>query len=196
MVDALALMDPGDRSSDSDLVARIARRDNGALALLYDRYAAAALALAARVTGDRMEAEDALQNAFVRLWAQAARFDPARGSVATWLLASVRHAAIDRVRRRETHRQAAERAAAGVPSRVDPPEEVASKDDRHRMSRAVESLPADQREAIELAYFQGLTQSQIAERLGQPLGTVKTRIRLGMNRLRQALAGGPPEERA
>lgn len=186
-------MDSGDPTPDTDLVARIARRDGVALALLYDRYSSAALALAARVTGDRMEAEDALQNAFVRLWSEAGRFDPARGSVSTWLLSSVRHAAIDRVRRRETHRQAAERAARVAPTSAAPTDAPPSKDERSRMGRAVESLPSDQREVIELAYFEGLTQTQIAEKVGQPLGTVKTRIRLGMNRLRQALAGRPEE---
>jgi len=185
-------MDTGHRTEDDrELVARIAKGDEAALGALYDRYASVALALAMRILGDRAEGEDVLQNVLVRLWRQAGRYDPEKGTVSAWVLSSVRHAAIDRLRRREAHRQAAEQAAfRPVPS----PEPSSPGDERQRMARAVESLPPDQRAVIELAYFQGLSQTQIAERLGEPLGTVKTRLRLGMNRLRQALlgkSGGP-----
>jgi RNA polymerase sigma-70 factor (ECF subfamily) len=106
------------------------------------------------------------------------------------VLSSVRHAAIDRLRRREAHRQAAEQASFRPPPAPEPPVPA---DERRRVARAVDSLPPEQRAVIELAYFQGLSQTQIAERLGEPLGTVKTRLRLGMNRLRQALLGTSEE---
>lgn len=170
---------------DQALLRRIAGRDEGALASLYDRYASTAHALALRVLGDAGEAEDVLQRVILRVWQEAATYDPARGSLSAWLLSSVRNASIDRLRRREAHRRAAREAGAraGGPA-AGPP---VLREDHRRVVRAVEELPPDQREAIELAYFEGLSQSQIAERLGQPLGTVKTRMRLGMIKLRQAL---------
>jgi RNA polymerase sigma-70 factor (ECF subfamily) len=172
--------------SDHELLRRIARRDDAALSSLYDRYAAAALALAVRVVGDRAEAEDVVQDVFVKLWqTSSGGFDPSRGSVAAWLMSSVRNAAIDRLRRKDALRRATE--ASALQPRPEPEREFP--EDLKRVAREVAALPPDQRQAIELAYYDGLTQSQIAERLKVPLGTVKTRMRLGMIKLRAALVG-------
>jgi RNA polymerase sigma-70 factor (ECF subfamily) len=176
----MATTDP----TDEALLRRIAEKDEGALAALYDRYAAVSLAVAMKVVGDRAEAEDVLQNVYVRVWQDAGRFDPARGSVAAWLLSSIRNAAIDRTRRRDAYL----RATKAAPIRIaDEPEPIELREDQKRVVAALQQLPADQREAIELAYFKGLSQTEIAQKLGQPLGTVKTRMRLGMMKLREAL---------
>jgi RNA polymerase sigma-70 factor (ECF subfamily) len=173
--------------SDQALLERIAGRDAHALADLYDRFAPVALALASRVLGDRSEAEDVLQTVFTRVWQEAGRYDATKGSVASWLLSWIRNASIDRLRRRDAHHRAAlhsiDRAADS--GHEEPPPDTS--EDREKLARAVAELPADQRQVIELAYFEGLSQTQIAQRLGEPLGTVKTRMRLGMNKLRQAL---------
>lgn len=174
--------------SDQALLERIAGRDAHALADLYDRTAPVALALAGRILGDRSEAEDVLQIVFTRVWQEAGRYDATKGSVASWLLSWVRNGAIDRLRRREALRRAslhaADAGAAGHGHEDGPSHDA---EDREKLSRAVAELPPDQRQCIELAYFEGLSQTQIAQKLGEPLGTVKTRMRLGMNKLRQAL---------
>jgi RNA polymerase sigma-70 factor (ECF subfamily) len=174
--------------SDQALLERIVGRDANALADLYDRYAPMALALAARILGDRSEAEDVLQVVFTRVWQDAARYDPAKGSVASWLLAWIRNGAIDRLRRRDALRRASVQSASQAPAGHE--DDVAPLDrsqEREKVARALAELPPDQRQVIELAYFEGMSQTQIAQRLGEPLGTVKTRMRLGMNKLRQAL---------
>ena len=183
-----SLNDP--KSSDQRLLERVAGKDSQALADLYDRYAPVALALAGRILGDRSEAEDVLQVVFTRVWTDAGRYDPSKGSPMSWLLSWVRNGAIDRLRRREALQRAAhhsaERATSAHGESHDHDHDPTA-EERERLKKAVESLPADQRQVIELAYFEGLSQSQIAQRLGEPLGTVKTRTRLGMNKLRQAL---------
>lgn len=170
------------------MLERIAGRDPQALADLYDRYARVSLALAGRILGDRSEAEDVLQIVFTRVWQEAGRYDPARGSATAWLLSLVRNGAIDRLRRREALQRATlhaiDQSASGSSS--DAPE-GAPAEEKAKLARAVAELPSDQRQVIELAYFEGLSQTQIAQRLGEPLGTVKTRVRLGMNKLRQAM---------
>lgn len=173
---------------DPELLARIARCDGAALGAFYDRHGGLALAVAARVLGDRAEAEDVVQEVFVRVWSEAARFDPARGTALSWLLSSTRNAAIDRLRRRGARERAVERAA-GERDLVTPPPGVSTEDVDERVRAAVRALPEDQRRTIELAYFDGLTQTQLAARLEQPLGTIKSRIRLGMQKLRAALTG-------
>jgi RNA polymerase sigma-70 factor (ECF subfamily) len=174
--------------SDQALLERIAGRDAQALADLYDRYAPAGLALAARILGDRSEAEDVLQVVFTRVWQEAGRYDPTKGSPASWLLSWIRNGAIDRLRRRDALRRAsihsADRTLAGAGDDADSLDAPA---EREKVARAVADLPPDQRQVIELAYFEGLSQTQIAQRLGEPLGTIKTRMRLGMVKLRQAL---------
>jgi RNA polymerase sigma-70 factor (ECF subfamily) len=171
---------------DVDLIARMARGDEAALSALYDRYAPAAFALALRVTGDRSEGEDVVQAVFLRLWQVAGRFDAERGTVSSWLLTSIRHESIDRIRRRQAHDRAIRRSAPEASTGSEPARDT---DTTKRLRAAVQSLPTDQREAVELAYFEGWSQSEIAERLGQPLGTIKTRLRLGMMKLREQLAG-------
>jgi len=181
--------------SDQALLERIAGRDAHALADLYDRFAPVALALAGRILGDRSEAEDVLQVVFTRVWQEAGRYDPAKGSAASWLLAWVRNGAIDRLRRREALHRATLHSVDHAPAaaREDEPSSMDASHEREKLARAVAELPADQRQVIELAYFEGLSQTQIAQRLGEPLGTVKTRARLGMIKLRQALPVLPGE---
>jgi len=185
MEDAV-LNDP--KSSDQALLVKVAGKDSQALADLYDRYAPPALALAGRILGDRSEAEDVLQIVFTRVWQEAGRYDPARGSPAAWLLSWVRNGAIDRLRRREALQRATLHSVDHAPGGHDESHgHDASTEERERLAKAIAALPADQRQAIELAYFEGLSQTQIAQRLGEPLGTIKTRVRLGMIKLRQAL---------
>ena len=169
------------------MLERIAGRDAHALADLYDRFAPVALALASRVLGDRSEAEDVLQTVFTRVWQEAGRYDATRGSVATWLLSWIRNASIDRFRRREAQHRAALHSVDHAPAVAHDEAPAVAPEDKEKLARAVADLPADQRQVIELAYFEGFSQTQIAQRLGEPLGTVKTRMRLGMNKLRQAL---------
>lgn len=169
------------------MLERIAGRDAQALADLYDRYAPVALALAGRILGDRSEAEDVLQTVFTRVWQEAARYDPAKGSPAAWLLSWIRNGAIDRLRRREALRRATLHSVDQAAAAGDVAVSSDASEEREKVARAVASLPADQRQVIELAYFEGLSQTQIAQKLGEPLGTIKTRVRLGMNKLRQAL---------
>ena len=182
------LNDP--KSSDQALLERVAGKDSQALADLYDRYAPVALALAGRILGDRSEAEDVLQVVFTRVWQEAGRYDATKGSPTSWLLSWVRNGAIDRLRRREALQRAAVQSvdhAAAAHDDAHGHGHDASAEERERLAKAVAALPADQRQVIEMAYFEGLSQTQIAQRLGEPLGTVKTRVRLGMNKLRQAL---------
>jgi RNA polymerase sigma-70 factor (ECF subfamily) len=179
--------------SDEQLIERIGRGDGSALAALYDRYDGMAYALAMRITADAQLAEDAVQEAFLGIWRNAGRYSAARASVRTWALAIVHHRAIDSMRRR---RPATELPDADVP----PPSlvlpdvwpEVAGRLDRAAISVALESLSPAQREALELAYYGGLTQQEIASRTSTPLGTVKSRVRLGLVALRQALTSGRP----
>jgi RNA polymerase sigma-70 factor, ECF subfamily len=178
-------------ASDEALLAMVAHRDVDALTELYDRHRGTAYAVALRITASVPAAEDALQDAFLDAWRQAAAYDPARGSARSWLLAVVHHRSIDLVRRR--------RSTDTLPDAADPPPaalvapdvwpEVAGRLDASAVRAALAGLPDAQREAIELAYWGGLTQSQIAARSGVPLGTVKGRMRLGLSALAHALGG-------
>jgi RNA polymerase sigma-70 factor (ECF subfamily) len=186
--------DAGQPADDAGRVARAAAGDDGALAALYDAHAPAVYSLALRVVGDEADAEDVLQDVFSQAWRQAGRYDPRRGTVAAWLLNMTRTRAIDRLRAR--HARPDSRAAApddsweNLPARVvDPGDALAARRDAEQVRRALNDLPLLQRLAIELAYFEGLTQSEIADRLEQPLGTVKTRIRTGLLKLRDVLSG-------
>lgn len=171
-----------------ELVAGLRQRDEGALAGLYDRYGHTVYAVALRVTRDTGAAEEICLDAFWQLWQQAERFDETQGSLLNWLLTIARSRAIDRVRARG----AAKRTLAADPSemtRVHPPaEELAELSQECTLVRkAMESLSPDQRTALSLAYYEGLSHSQIAARLQEPLGTVKTRIRQAMGVLRRML---------
>lgn len=186
--------DEGERSADVQRVAQLAGGDASALAVLYDRHATTVYSLALRIVGEQSEAEDVVQEVFAQAWRQAARFDARRGSVIAWLLVMTRTRAIDRLRARQSR---PDRAVAPDPQLLDrlpaesgdPAAVMAAEEDAVRVRRALNDLPMLQRVAIELAFYEGLSQSEIAERLEQPLGTVKTRIRLGLLRLRDALGG-------
>lgn len=173
--------------SDEKLLEAVARGDEDALATLYDRYGRVAYGLAFRVLRDGPLAEDAVQEAFLQVWRSAAQFRPERAKVGTWLLTFVHRRAVDLVRREERRRTEPEDAApAPVGPGADEDVEVRSK--RAIVQDALRRLPAEQREAIELAYYGGYTQSELAERLGQPLGTIKSRMFSGLTRLRALLA--------
>lgn len=176
-------------AADRATLGRMAAGDQGAIEILYERYKGMAFALALRITGDAALAEDVLQEAFVGAWRNAGRFEPTRGSVKTWLLSIVHHRAIDATRRR--------RPASALPDPELPPPpaltapdvwpEVAGRLDGEAIRAAMATLSDVQREALELAYFGGLTQQEIAVRTGAPLGTVKGRMRLALLALRREL---------
>ena len=172
---------------DEALVARMALGDEPALAELYDRFGGVAYRLAVRVLRDRALAEDAVQDAFLGAWRTAAAFDSARGTVSTWLMTLVHRRAVDLVRR-EDRRKTDVLDDAPIASQETTDEEAAVREERRRVQAALARLPSDQREALELAYYGGLTQSELAERLGVPLGTVKSRMFAGLGKLRDLLA--------
>ena len=169
---------------------RVSLADQHALGELYDATSSAVFGLALRILNEQAAAEEVVVDVYQQVWTTAKRYDPQRGTVLAWLLTMTRSRAIDllRARNRSGGTEPLE-AAANIPSSIPEPEEVSLAAERHRFVRAaLESLNADQRQAIELAYFSGLSHSAIAIRLKQPLGTVKTRIRVGMIKLRVALS--------
>jgi RNA polymerase sigma-70 factor (ECF subfamily) len=176
--------------ADEDLMALVHDGEMRAFEVILDRHSGAAFSLAYRMCGRRAMAEDIVQEAFVSLWRAGARYDRGRGSVRSWILSAVHNRAIDMFRRertrgsRDVHDDTlAERIESD--SRTD--EEVERRDDARAVRRALDQLPADQRQVIELAYFGGFTHTQIAELLGLPAGTVKGRMRLGLAKLRISL---------
>jgi RNA polymerase sigma-70 factor (ECF subfamily) len=174
--------------SDEAVVALVARSDDQALAELYDRFGRVAYGLALRVLRDETLAEDAVQDAFLTAWRTADAFVPERARASAWLLTLVHRRAVDVVRREE-RRRAEPIEAAGEPvgeGAVD--EAVWLRYQRERVQEALRRLPDQQREALELAYYGGFTQSELAERLGQPLGTIKSRMFSGLGQLRDLLA--------
>lgn len=193
-----AVPEQGDarRGEAEDLLERAARGDRDAVMSLYDRFAPVLLAVAMRIAGGRAEAEDIVQEVFARAWREAATFDRARGSAVAWLVTLTRNRAIDAVRsrkRRTRHEddQTREEPAVAPPSST--PELAVVDAERAAAVRvALESLRPEQRQVLELAYFSGLSHSEIAERLGQPLGTVKTRIAQAVKRLRDELSRFSP----
>lgn len=175
--------------TDEELIALVAGRERDAFATLYDRYAAAAYGLALRMVGPSL-AEEIVQDAFVRVWEHAATFDAGRAKFSTWLLTLVRYRAIDELRRMANRPVADSEliAALDVVAKEPLPDEEAERNDELRRLAAVLSrMPEEQRIAISYAYFGGYSQSEIATKLGWPLGTVKKRIRLGLQKLRAAL---------
>ena len=165
--------------------------DPRAFELLYDRHGGAAFSLAYRMVGDRVTAEDISQEAFLSIWRSRLRYQSERGSVRTWVLGVVHHRTIDALRRNLVHDR--RRASAeGLEERQEAPErtdvEVARREEARQVRSAIDALPEDQSQVIELAYFGGFTHSQIAEMLEMPIGTVKGRMRLGLEKLRRQLS--------
>jgi RNA polymerase sigma factor (sigma-70 family) len=180
--------------SDEALVALVARSSEEALAEMYDRFGRVAYGLALRIVRDRALAEDAVQDGFLAVWRSAPRFVPERARASTWILTLVHRRAVDLVRRQERRRL--EPLAEGFESDAgDSTEEAAWRGfERDRIQQALRRLPDQQREAIELAYYGGFTQSELAERLGEPLGTIKSRMFNGLGRLRELLVEPEQEE--
>ena len=172
-----------------DLIARMARRDTDALAQFYDRYAPLAFSMILRIVRDRTDASEVLQDVFWEAWESAAAYDAARGTPEAWVATRARTRAIDRVRslRRRREMFVAPVNEAVAPETEAQPDPGESAELRGAVQSALGQLSGPQREAIELAYYEGLSHMEIAARLNQPLGTVKTRIKLGMSKLRETL---------
>jgi RNA polymerase sigma-70 factor (ECF subfamily) len=178
------------RLADEDLIARVHEGDAGAFEVIFDRHADAAFSLAYRMCGRRVTAEDVVQEAFLSLWRSGARYDRARGSVRSWVLGVVHNRAIDLFRRDSvrTSRDVSDEGAVERMAAADSTEhEVQRRDSASQVRGALQDLPDDQRQVIELAYFGGFTHSEIAEQLKLPAGTVKGRMRLGLTKLRLSL---------
>jgi RNA polymerase sigma-70 factor (ECF subfamily) len=175
-------------ADEAELLARVAAGDERALGALYDRMAPVAYGLALRIVGDADGAEDTVQEAFLRVWRRADRYEADRGAPRPWLLRLVRNVAIDHLRSRGARARAERRGGVHehehLPAPERPDDLLLQKERRDVVRAALEALPAEQRRMIEIAYFEGLTHAQIAEREQTPLGTVKTRIRDGVLRLR------------
>jgi RNA polymerase sigma-70 factor (ECF subfamily) len=180
-------------AEDEVLVARLAEKDADALEALYDRHSRPVFSLALKMLGEVTAAEEVVQEVFLKLWRNPERFVAGRGKFRSWLLGVTHHRAVDelRARRADAQRRAggdAEAETLRIPDRDPDPAEAAWLGVQHDIvQRALDTLPAEQREVIDLAYFKGLTHSEIAAALGEPLGTVKTRLRLAIQKLRSAL---------
>lgn len=173
------------RGDDALLLERVSGGDPGALRALYERCGGRALAVAHRVLGVRGEAEDVVQETFVQVWREAGRYDASRGGAMAWIVTIARSRALDRLRTRNAAERAALRSGEEAETAPEPaPSELAEQRQlRDRVVAALAALPREQRSALELAYYEGLTHAEIAARLGDPLGTVKTRVRLGLLKL-------------
>jgi RNA polymerase sigma-70 factor (ECF subfamily) len=192
-------MMPDVRSSNDDdaaLVLRVVRGDEQALGVLYDRWSRLVFSLCAHILGDDDEAEEAVEETFWQAWRQAVRYDAERGAVSTWLTTIARTRALDRLRARKRQQEQPmtsltdmDRAQvdATVRRADDPARDAELAERRALVRQALLALPAEQREVLELAYFRGFSQSEIAQQTGQPLGTIKTRVRLAMEKLRDRL---------
>lgn len=178
--------------TEATLLSRVARQDERALAALYDRVSSLAYGLALRIGGDPDAAQDTVQEAFLRVWRRADQYDPSRGSPRAWVLRIVRNLAIDQRRARQALGRAETMSSQDTITTATPerPDDAAVRSEATAsLKSALDGLPGDQRRVIEIAYFEGLSHREIAEREGTPLGTVKTRIRDGVLRLRAHLTG-------
>lgn len=179
-------MTSGDDAEDAALVAAMAAGDRAALARIYNRYGGFLLALALRIVRERNEAEDLLHDVFVEAWRCAKDFDPSRGSVRTWLAIRTRSRALDRKKSARVSRNAGDSGLEAISANAPQPNP-----DSRRVRTALDALSTDQRRVVDLAYFEGLSCSEIADKLGVPIGTVKSRLAAGLHRLREALGGEP-----
>lgn len=177
----------GTADIDVELVGRMARGDQRAVADFYDRHAKTLMAVATRILNDRAAAEDVVQEAFVQIWRKASTYDASLGQPLGWAVVMTRNRSIDRLRKRQRGNRMNERMAAENPDRSIQHPESADTDRGEHLHGALASLPSEQRLAIEMAFFEGLSQTEIAGQLQQPLGTIKARIRRGMLRLREKL---------
>ena len=177
--------------ADEEVMQLVGEGSPRAFELLFDRHGGAAFSLAYRMVGDRVAAEDISQEAFLSIWRSRMRYDCARGSVRTWVLGIVHNRAIDALRRGASYERRREQLDV-VEERHEAPErtdvEAARREEARSVHSALDTLPADQRRTIELAYFGGFSHSQIAELLDEPIGTIKGRMRLGLGKLRDQLA--------
>ncbi len=185
----------GASQEDHKLIARMSAGDDGALAQFYDRWSQSVYALVSHLVRDLDDADDVVEDTFWQAWRQASRYEPSRGTVSTWLLTIARSRALDRVRARRRLREEPltpvsllEESAVATGSASDPANVAEATERRTLVAGALRTLPVDQRQVLELAYFSGLSQTEIADRTGQPLGTVKTRTRLAVQKLRTALS--------
>jgi RNA polymerase sigma-70 factor (ECF subfamily) len=174
--------------TDLDILRAVAGGDEQALSALYDRYRLILFGLILRILHSQAEAEDVLQEVFLQVWRRASDFDETRGRPFTWLVTLARSRAIDRLRSLGSRERTAQEAARDVPDSISDASDDAVKSEQSEIVRAaLRELPEEQRRTLLLAYFEGLTQSEIAERLNTPLGTIKTRMRSGMIKLRELL---------
>jgi RNA polymerase sigma-70 factor, ECF subfamily len=183
-----------ERLADEELMPLIADKDQGAFEVFYDRHGGVAYSLAYRIVGERAAAEDVIQEAFVSIWRSGARYDRSRGSVRSWTLGIVRNRAIDLLRTRSGRAPKLgfddESVLEQRPSGDSTDGEALRRETAQELRGAIETLPGEQSKVIELSYFGGFSQSEIAEMLSVPLGTVKGRMRLGLEKIRGELAGG------
>jgi RNA polymerase sigma-70 factor (ECF subfamily) len=182
----------GSNAEDAALIRRMVDADETALGALYDRWVRSLYSLVLHLLRDPDEAEDVVEETFWQAWRKADSYEPSRGAVSTWLLTIGRRKALDRLRARKRNREdsiESESVFADLPSPSPDPESQAEGSDlREHVRAALRELPNEQREVLELGYFSGLSQAEIAEKTGQPLGTVKTRMRLAMQKLREPLS--------
>jgi RNA polymerase sigma-70 factor (ECF subfamily) len=181
------------QARDEELVERLAAGDERALERLYEKYGRAVYSLVLKMLREPARAEELAQEVFLKLWRRPTSYVAGRGTFATWLLSVAHHRAVDELRTRRHELLPLGDGTNGTPELVDEAADLADhawlREQRSAVRHALATLPASQRQAIELAYFLGLTQREIADRLGEPLGTIKTRMRLGMHKLRGCLDG-------
>lgn len=179
-----------ERAFDGELALRLRSRDESALESLYDRHGSLAFTLAARILDDRLLAEDVVQEAFLSIWRNAERFDPARSSFRSWMITIVRNRCFDKLRGRQAQPKISrEVEISDHPGPDDVAGQVTKSLTAERVRAALNVLPVEQRETVELAYYGGLTQTEISDHMGVPLGTVKGRVRMAMGKLRELLSG-------
>ena len=177
--------------SDEQLIAQVARGDTAAYETLYDRYCSTVMGLALKITGDRSLAEEVVQETFWRVWRKADLFQTQRGAFTSWFFGITRNVSIDLLRRQKTQIQPVEETEQIIEQAVDPsmnvPEAAWLREKHQQMRAAIATLPKEQRSVIEMAYFRGLTRQEIAQATGDPLGTIHTRARLALQKLREEL---------